>query len=80
MKLILTKARKTDLGLRRHPASMGDLSTIAFFRTGVLLRRNGPVPGILAGHRSGAIMDKSGRPHGATSNPQKLRYRADQKE
>ena len=80
MKLILTKARKTDLGLRRHPASMRDLSTIAFFRTGVLLRRNGPVPGILAGHRSRAIMDKSGRPHVATSNPQKLRYRADQKE
>jgi hypothetical protein len=46
---------------------MRDLSTIAFFRTGALLRRSGPVPGILAAHRSGAIMDKSGRPPVATS-------------
>ncbi|HEX7193878.1 MAG TPA: hypothetical protein VF207_02825, partial [Chthoniobacterales bacterium] len=38
-----------------------DLPTIAFFRAGPLLRRNGPVPGILAAHRPGAIMDKSGR-------------------
>jgi hypothetical protein len=37
------------------------LPTIAFFRAGTLLRRNGPVPGILAAHRPGAIMDKSGR-------------------
>src|SRR6202040_3429539 len=29
--------------------------------TGVLLRRSVPVPGILATHRPGAIMDKSGR-------------------
>jgi hypothetical protein len=67
VKLLLTKATKTDLGLRRRPAAMRDLPTIAFFRTGVLLRRSGPVPGILAGHRSGAIMDKSGRPRVATS-------------
>ena len=46
---------------------MRDLSTIAFFRTGALLRRSGPVPGILAAHQSGAIMDKSGRPPVATS-------------
>jgi hypothetical protein len=70
VKLFLTKARKTDHGLRRHPASMRDLATIAFFRTGVLLRRNGPVPGILAAHRSGAIMDKSGRPRVAISTKQ----------
>jgi hypothetical protein len=31
------------------------------FRAGTLLRRNGPVPGILATHQPGAIMDKSGR-------------------
>jgi hypothetical protein len=68
MKVILTKARKTDLGLRRRLAAMCDLSTIAFFRTGALLRRSEPVPGILAAHRSGAIMDKSGRPSVAISN------------
>ena len=68
MKVILTKARKTDLGLRRRLAAMCDLSTIAFFRTGALLRRSEPVPGILAAHRSGAIMDKSGRPPVALSN------------
>ena len=42
-------------------AVIRDLPTIAFFRAGVLLRRSGPVPGILATHRPGAIMDKSGR-------------------
>jgi hypothetical protein len=36
-----------------------DLPTIAFIRAGVLLRRGGPVPGILATHRPGALMDKS---------------------
>jgi hypothetical protein len=41
--------------------SQKTLPTIAFFRAGPLLRRNGPVPGILAAHRPGAIMDKSGR-------------------
>ena len=61
MKLVLTKAIKTDLGLRKRPAPMRDLPTIAFFRAGVLLRRSVPVPGILATHRPGAIMDKSGR-------------------
>jgi len=30
-------------------------------RPGLLLRRNGPVAGILAAFRAGAIMDKSGR-------------------
>ena len=43
-------------------AATRDLPTIAFFRAGVLLRRSVPVPGILATHRPGAIMDKSGRP------------------
>ena len=42
-------------------AAPRDLPTIAFFRAGVLLRRSVPVPGILATHRPGAIMDKSGR-------------------
>src|SRR5271169_5705367 len=42
-------------------AATRDLPTIAFFRAGVLLRRSVPVPGILAAHRPGAIMDKSGR-------------------
>jgi hypothetical protein len=52
---------------------MRDLSTIAFFRTVALLRRHGPVPGILATRRSGAIMDKSGRPRLVTFNPNKNR-------
>src|ERR1700736_473836 len=42
-------------------AATRDLPTIAFFRAGGLLRRGVPVPGILATHRPGAIMDKSGR-------------------
>ena len=45
----------------RGEAATRDLPTIAFFRAGVLLRRSVPVPGILATHRPGAIMDKSGR-------------------
>jgi hypothetical protein len=45
----------------RRVAATRDLPTIAFFRAGVLLRRGVPVPGILAAHRPGAIMDKSGR-------------------
>jgi len=59
---MLTQTRKTNAGLRSRLASTRDLSTIAFFRAGPLLRRNGPVPGILAAHRPGAIMDKSERP------------------
>jgi hypothetical protein len=42
-------------------AATRDLPTIAFFRAGALLRRSVPVPGILAAHRPGATMDKSGR-------------------
>ena len=64
--LVKSKARrekKTDLGLRPARAPKRDLPTIAFFRAVALLRRNGPVPGILAARRPGAIMDKSG-PHG----------------
>jgi hypothetical protein len=49
--------------------AMRDLSTIAFFRAVVLLRRNGPVPGILAARRPGPIMDKSGRRSVATIFP-----------
>ena len=61
MKALIGRARKTDAGLRSRPAATRDLPTIAFFRAGPLLRRNGPVPGILAAARPGAIMDKSGR-------------------
>ena len=62
VKPILAKARKTNAGRRwSRSGSTRDLPTIAFFRAGPLLRRNGPVSGILAAHRPGAIMDKSGR-------------------
>jgi hypothetical protein len=53
---------KTSPGPWTRQASIRDLATIAFFRAAALLRRNGPVPGILAAHRPGAIMDKSERP------------------
>jgi len=46
---------------RRRVASMRDLPTIAFIRPPCLLRRNGPVPGILAVTSDGAIVDKSER-------------------
>src|SRR5258708_13183255 len=49
------------MGAGNRSASTSDLPTIAFFRASTLLRRNGPVPGILAAHWPGAIMDKSGR-------------------
>ena len=61
MKPSLAKAKKTNAGRWWRSGSTGDLPTIAFIRAGPLLRRNGPVPGILAAHRPGAIMDKSGR-------------------
>src|SRR5260221_14373835 len=50
----------TTQGSVNGSASTSDLPTIAFFRASTLLRRNGPVPGILATHWPGAIMDKSG--------------------
>jgi hypothetical protein len=62
VKPILARARKTNAGRWSPSGSTRDLPTIAFFRAGPLLRRNGPVPGILAAHRPGAIMDKSERP------------------
>jgi hypothetical protein len=52
---------KTTAGRWSRSAATSDLPTIAFFRASTLLRRNGPVPGILAAHWPGAIMDKSGR-------------------
>jgi len=61
VKPIIAKARKTNDGRWSRSGSTRDFPTIAFFRAGTLLRRNGPVPGILAAHRPGAIMDKSGR-------------------
>src|SRR5262249_12647497 len=67
MKPLIARARKTDAGLRRRPAATRDLPTIAFFRAGPLLRRNGPVTAILAAARPGAIMDKSGRRFVATN-------------
>ena len=57
----MTEIRKTNAGRWSSSGSTRDLPTIAFIRAAVLLRRNGPVPGILAAHRPGAIMDKSGR-------------------
>ena len=66
MKALTGRARKTDAALRSRPAATRDLPTIAFFRAGPLLRRSGPVPGILATARPGAIMDKSGRHFVAT--------------
>ena len=68
MKPSIVKARKTNDRRWRRVASTSDLPTIAFFRAGVLLRRNVPVPGILAAHRPGAIMDKSGRRYVVRSN------------
>ena len=56
-----SKARKTNDRRWSRVASTRDLPTIAFFRAGGLLRRSVPVPGILAAHQPGAIMDKSGR-------------------
>src|SRR5215831_17180009 len=61
------RKKKTNLGLRTAPAPMRDLSTIASFRAVALLRRHGPVPGILAARRPGAIMDKSAHPRLLTS-------------
>src|ERR1700716_1616018 len=55
------RRRETDRSQRSRAASIRDLPTIACFRTGSLLRRNGPVPGILAANRSGAMVDKSER-------------------
>jgi len=52
---------KANAGLRKPAAPMRDLSTIAFYRAVALLRRNEPVPGILAARRPGALMDKSER-------------------
>jgi hypothetical protein len=60
-------ARNTDAGRWSQLASTRDLRTITFFRAGPLLRRNGPVPGVLAAHGPGAIMDKSGRRFVATN-------------
>jgi hypothetical protein len=71
----MTKGRKTNAGRWSRSGSTRDLPTIAFFRAGALLRRNGPVPGILASHRPGAIMDKSGHRfvvrHGRHRSPEK---------
>jgi hypothetical protein len=61
VKPTLPKPEKTNDGRWSRSGSTRDLPTIAFFRAGTLLRRNGPVPGILAAHRPGAIMDKSRR-------------------
>jgi len=51
--------KKLRLGLRRSAALKRDLRTSAFIRAGTLLRRCGPVPGILAARRPGALMHKS---------------------
>jgi hypothetical protein len=64
----MTTAERQTMGAGGCSGSTRDLSTIAFFRAGPLLRRNVPVPGILAAHRPGAIMDKSGRRFVASKN------------
>jgi hypothetical protein len=51
--------KKLCLRLRRSTALKRDLRTSAFIRAGALLRRYGPVPGILAARRPGALMHKS---------------------
>jgi len=56
----LTKSRKTNAGLWSSSGSTHDLPTIAFFRAGALLRRNGPVQAFSQPTGPGAIMDKSG--------------------
>jgi hypothetical protein len=63
MKQLEPSGAQENPGWPRWPrvAATRDLPTIAFFRAGVLLRRSVPVPGILATHQPGAIMDKSGR-------------------
>jgi hypothetical protein len=70
MRPMITKTRKTNAGRWSHSGSTRDLPTIAFIRAGPLLRRNGPVPGILAAHRPGAIMDKSERRFVARLGPE----------
>ena len=47
VKPIIAKAGKTNHKRWSRVASTRDLPTIAFFRAGVLLRRDVPVPGIL---------------------------------
>src|ERR1700693_2493508 len=65
---IMAKAPKTNDRRWSRVAATRELPTIAFFRAGELLRRSVPVPGILATHRPGAIMDKSGRQFVVRSN------------
>ena len=55
VKPIIAKARKTTDGRWSRSGSTRDLPTIAFFRAGTLLRRHGPVPGVLAAHRPGRL-------------------------
>ena len=56
----------------RSAASIRDLPAIAFIRPPRLLRRNGPVPGILAVMSDGAIVDKSERRLASNTNIQGL--------
>ena len=68
MQPIIAKAPKTNDRRWSRVAATRDLPTIAFIRAGGLLRRSVPVHGILATHRPGAIMDKSGRQFVVRSN------------
>src|ERR1700675_722949 len=52
---IIAKVRKTTDRRWSRVAATRDLHTIAFFRSGALLRRSVPVPGILAAHRPGRL-------------------------
>jgi Ankyrin repeats (3 copies) len=59
---VLVRDSLPNAGPWRRLAPMRDFFTIAFFRAVPLLRRSGPLPGILAAARPGAIMDKPGAP------------------
>src|ERR1700675_186899 len=65
---IIAKAPKTNDRRWSRVDATRDLPTIAFIRGDVLLRRRVPVPGILAAHWPGAIIDKSGRQFVVRSN------------
>ena len=60
--LVLGKlgGKNSVVGFVRSAALKRDLRTSAFIRAAALLRRCGPVPGILAARRPGALMHKSG--------------------
>ena len=67
MKPVDCEGQKDRRWAPKSPGRNSRLTHNRLFRAGPLLRRNGPVPGILAAARPGAIMDKSGRHFVATN-------------